>query len=152
MHGVSRGAGAGTGARDQIVAEAADAGIQLNFENIERMPNTFDGHRLLHEARAAGCQHALAETLFRAYFEQGLDVGDHRVLQQAAVEAGMSAETAAEILAGDAGGEAVLAQIERAANIGVSGVPCTIFSGTFALPGAQSTDVIASVLERARSR
>ena len=28
---------------------------------IERMPNTFDGHRLLHHARSYGVQHELAE-------------------------------------------------------------------------------------------
>lgn len=141
----------GTG-REVLIAEAKGAGIRMDFNAISRMPNTFTGHRLLHVARSSGHQHALAERLFALYFEEGQDIGDLQVLTAAGVEVGMDAGSIASALTGTEGHEAVLAELDRAANIGISGVPCFIFAGSFALPGAQSPEVMGQFIERARSR
>ena len=58
-------------ARRQIEAEAERIGIDMGFDRISRMPNTFQGHRLIHQARAHGVQHDLSDRLFSAYFEAG---------------------------------------------------------------------------------
>lgn len=141
-----------TNSRKQIEAEAAGVGIELQFERTAPMPNTFKGHRLLHRARETGVQHQLAESLFSAYFERGLDIGSADILQEIAVSHGMDPDATAEFLAGDAGADAVRAEIERAANIGVTGVPCFILAGTFALPGAQEPEVIKQIIQRAKTK
>lgn len=138
--------------RAGIEAEAARAGIDMRYDRIRRLPNTFTGHRLLHHARAAGVQHALADGLFRAYFEQGLDIGDEAVLVAVAEENGLDRAATARFLASGEGADEVRAEIDRAANIGISAVPCFLFAGVFALPGAQEPEVIAQVIERARER
>jgi predicted DsbA family dithiol-disulfide isomerase len=138
--------------RSRIEAEARDAGIDLNFKQIERMPNTFQGHRLLHHARSAGVQHELSEALFSAYFEQGRDVGDPEVLLEAGVSVGLDRVATAEFLAGDEGTDAVRDELERASNIGVTGVPCFVLAGAFAIPGAQEPEVIAQIIERAKEK
>lgn len=137
-------------ARARIEAEARRAGINLDYDRIRRVPNTFRGHRLLHLARDAGVQHELADALFSAYFEQGQDVGDDEVLLEVAVGIGMDRAETESYLASESGSDAVSAEIERAANIGVTGVPCFVFAGAYALPGAQEPEVIAQVIERAR--
>ncbi|MEM8767971.1 MAG: DsbA family oxidoreductase [Pseudomonadota bacterium] len=136
--------------RDQLRTEAARVGIELNSG--ARMPNTFKGHRLLHHARAAGVQHDLADALFVAYFEQGLDVGEDKVLLDAAESVGMPRQETADFLVSEAATDAVQAELTRAANVGVSGVPCFLFAGAFALPGAQEPEVIRQVIERAKTR
>lgn len=138
--------------RAGIEAEAARVAIELRYDRIKRLPNTFRGHRLLHHARAVGVQHELADGLFRAYFEQGQDVGDDRVLVDVAEAAGLDRTETARYLASEEGADQVRAEMERAANIGISAVPCFLFAGVFALPGAQEPEVIAQVIERARER
>ena len=139
-----------SGARAQIEAEAQRIGINMSFSGIERMPNTFLGHRLVHHAREQGVQHQISDALFSAYFEQGRDVGDINVLLDVAENEGLDRQTTADYLASDEGMDAVRREIERASAIGVTGVPCFIFAGAYALPGAQEPDVIAQVIERAK--
>lgn len=136
--------------RARIEAEAQRAGINLDYRRIMRMPNTFNGHRLLHLAREFGVQHELSDRLFEAYFEQGLDVGDDQVLLDAAETVEMDRAATASYLDSDEGADAVQGEIDRASNIGVTGVPCFIFAGAYALPGAQEPEVIAQVIERAQ--
>jgi predicted DsbA family dithiol-disulfide isomerase len=138
--------------RRQIQNEAGALGINLDFGRVSRMPNTFQGHRLLHKARDSGVQHDLAETLFHAYFEQGQDVGDEDVLLDAASSQGMAVESTRDYLRSTQDSEAVQGEIDRAANIGVTGVPCFILAGAFAIPGAQETQVMSQIIERAKSK
>jgi predicted DsbA family dithiol-disulfide isomerase len=136
----------------QIEDEAHRIGIDMRFDRVTRMPNTFRGHRLLNHAREAGVQHELADRLFSAYFEHGQDVGDDDVLLEAAGACGMDRNATIGYLASDAGADEVRNEIGRAANIGISGVPCFLFAGAFALPGAQEPEVLAQVIQRARER
>jgi len=138
--------------RRQIETEAKRIGIDMEFERISRMPNTFKGHRLLHHARTEGVQHALSDRLFADYFERGEDVGDENVLLDAAESVGMDRTATATYLGSDEGGDAVRREIERASVIGVTGVPCFVFAGAYALPGAQEPEVIAQVIERAKEK
>jgi predicted DsbA family dithiol-disulfide isomerase len=138
--------------RSRIEEEAGRIGIDMAFERIGRMPNTFLGHRLLHHARQAGVQHELADNLFTAYFERGEDVGALEVLVDEAESVGLNRAETAAYLASDAGTDEVRREIERASMIGVTGVPCFVFAGAYALPGAQEPEVIAQVIERAKVR
>ncbi len=137
-------------ARAQIQAEAARIGIDMGYQRISRMPNTFLGHRLLHHARSHGVQHELSDVLFSAYFERGEDVGDVEVLLDAAESVGMDRAATSAYLDSEEGVDAVRREVERASVIGVTGVPCFVFAGAYALPGAQEPEVIAQVIERAK--
>lgn len=139
-------------ARARIEHEARSVGIDMDFKSIERMPNTFKGHRLVHHARQFGVQHDLAETLFRLYFEDGRDVGDDEVLLDAASRHGLDRHETRAFLGSDDGADAVRSELDRAANIGVTGVPCFVLAGAFAIPGAQEPEVISQLIERARAK
>ena len=131
-----------------LAQEGRQVGIAFAFERIARLPNTLDAHRLIRWAGSAGCQDRVVEALFRAHFEEGRFIGDPAVLTAIAREAGMDAELVAELLAGDRDRDLIRRDIEAARAMGIQGVPCFIFAGSFLLQGAQEERVFLAVLDR----
>ncbi|MBI1262543.1 MAG: hypothetical protein GC184_12565 [Rhizobiales bacterium] len=132
----------------RIREEAASVGLTLNFDKIERAPNTLDSHRLLRWAGTAGCQNDMAEILFRRYFVDGEDIGDHAVLVDAAAEANMDTEIVAELLANGSDRDLVLREIEAARDMGINGVPTTVVYSKWMIVGAQVPETISAMLDR----
>ena len=132
-----------------IAAEGAKDGIEFDFAAIERRPDTLDSHRLIRWAEATGVQDEVVERLFIAYFENGEDIGDIRVLADIADLCGMDGLEMAELLESDTD----LALVERedriAREMGVTGVPAMIFGGKLAVSGAREPEVLLSVIDRA---
>lgn len=128
----------------------AAEGIAFAFDAIEVAPNTLDAHRVARWAGAAGeaVQNRLVRRLFQLYFEEGADVGDHAVLAAAASEAGMDAAVVETLLPTDADAEAVRNEIATASRMGITGVPCFLIEGKYAVMGAQETDVLADALRQ----
>jgi predicted DsbA family dithiol-disulfide isomerase len=112
--------------------------------------NTFDAHRLLHLAAERGTQDATIERFYRAYFTEGRSLFDDESLTLLAVESGLDAGEVARVLAGDDYAAAVAADIREAQALGANGVPFFVFDRRFGVSGAQSVDVFAQVLARAR--
>ena len=132
---------------DAVRAAGQAEGIPFAFEDIGRVPNTLDSHRLIHWANEAGCQDVVVESLFRLYFMDGKDVGDKAVLVGAAEEGGMDGAAIAARLATDADVERVRRAADEAARMGVSGVPCFIFEGRYAVSGAQDPAVFLQAFD-----
>ena len=120
------------------VAEAArNAGLEINFEAMERTPNTLDAHRLIHWAGLEGRQNAVVDALFRAYFREGRDIGDPAELVQIAAAAGMDGDVAARLLATEADRDDLIARDRDARQKGVSAVPTFLVAQQYVLSGAQ---------------
>lgn len=139
----------------QVYAAIEDAGraeaIPFDFAAIAVAPNTLDAHRLIRWAASAGAgvhQTRLVDILFRMYFTEGRNVGDHAVLIEAADEAGMDAAIVAALLQGQADRVAVEQEIATAQQMGVTGVPCFILDGRYAVMGAQSPKAIADAIRQ----
>ena len=124
-------------------------GIQFAFDRIVRTPNTVDSHRLIEFAGQRGAQDAVVEALFCRYFENGEDISDHAVLEAAGADGGLDASEVGRFLAGSDGAEQVRKESEAASRKGISGVPCFIFEGRYAITGAQTPDVFERVFELA---
>jgi predicted DsbA family dithiol-disulfide isomerase len=135
---------------DDVRERARPLGLDLRFE-IARPGNTFDAHRLLHLARARGCQDALKGRLFQAYFTEGAAIGDPEVLSRLAVEVGLDPDEVRDVLASDRYAQDVRADEEQAGAYGVRGVPFFVIDGRYGVAGAQSAEHLASVLDRAWS-
>ena len=132
------------------IEQAGEAeGIKFVFDRIARTPNTVDSHRLIEYAGQQGVQDQVVEALFRRYFEQGEDIGDRAVLAAAGVDGGLDEEAVENFLAGTDGAEHVRRESEAASRMGISGVPCFIFEGKYAVSGAQPPDVFERVFELA---
>jgi predicted DsbA family dithiol-disulfide isomerase len=125
-------------------------GIAFAFERIARTPNSLRAHRLLHRARSLGRQHEVAEALFRAFFEDGEDLGDVRVLSAIAAAAGMDPATTEQYLASDEDSQAVLAMDAAARRVGIDGVPCFVVCHRHIIAGAQPTKVLLRLIDLSR--
>jgi len=135
------------GVYSQIAQAAEAAGVQVNFEKIQRTPNTLDAHRLIHWAGLEGMQTAVVSKLFRAYFQDGKDISDHQVLTDIAVSAGMDRQVVEKLLAQNADTEAIRQRDAYAREKGVRGVPCFIVDNHYVVQGAQDPDVWQRVID-----
>lgn len=124
----------------QMRERGEDEGVTFAFDRMSRTPNTRRAHALIARAGELGLGDAMAEELFRAYFEEGADVGDTAILVAAAAKVGIDETAAREIIDNDAIIQAVAALEARAAQLGVSGVPFFIIQEKFAVSGAQPAE------------
>ena len=130
-----------------VVEHGVAAGITLNLDQIARTPNTLDAHRLIHWAGLEGRQTPVVAALFKAYFTDGRDIGDHAVLTQIAVDTGMAQDLVATLLAGDADADDIMARDAHTRSRGVSGVPSFVIASQHVLSGAQPTDTWISIID-----
>jgi predicted DsbA family dithiol-disulfide isomerase len=126
-----------------------EEGIDYHFDRILRSPNTVDAHRLVHWAAADGVQDDMVERLFAAYFSEGLDIGDGETLADLAADVGLDSRTISSRLASDEDRKLIVAEIENAYRVGVSGVPCFIFDRRLAVTGAHPAEVLVQAIEQA---
>lgn len=132
----------------RIVEAAAGVGLAFRTDLMTRTPNTIDAHRLIWFAGQKGVQDAAMEAVFKAYFTQGRDIGDHGVLTDCAVEAGLDAQEVTTILAGDLADREMRAADQAAREAGVNGVPSFFLDGYGMFSGAMPAETIASALRR----
>ncbi len=130
----------------QVAAVGAQEGIAFRHDLIRRTPNTFQAHRLVWLAEREGVQDAAVETVFRAYFVEGRDIGDPAVLADLAVGAGIARERAAAFLASDEGADEVAEAERDAQRRGISGVPTFVVDGEPVFSGAQRAGLMAARL------
>lgn len=129
----------------RVTGIAADAGLDYDFAALQHT-NTGKAHQVLHLAKAQGRQAELKERLLAAYFEEGGHVGRDADLADLAAEVGLDRD---EVLAALADGrfiEAVAADKDAGAALGLHGVPFFVFDGKYAVSGAQPADVFVEVL------
>ena len=135
-------------ARIEPLGEAE--GIHFAFGAIKVAANTLDAHRVIRWAGAAGedVQNRLVRRLFQLNFEEGANIGDRAVLVKAAGEAGMDASVVETLLPTDADVEAVRNEIATASRMGITGVPCFLLEGKYAVMGAQDAATLADAIRQ----
>jgi len=124
-------------------------GIPFDFSDMHP-GNTFDAHRLLHLAHEHGCQDALKDRLFRAYFGEGAAVGLPETLLPLAVEVGLDQAEVRDVLDSDRYADAVRADEATARQIGVTGVPFFVIDQRYGVSGAQPPEVLLQCLQEAK--
>jgi predicted DsbA family dithiol-disulfide isomerase len=132
----------------RVAAVGAEVGIPFAFDRIARTPNTFDAHRLIWYSRLQGRQDAVVEALFRAYFIEGRDVGDRRVLANIGLEAGLDPAEVEGFLASDQGSDDVHHEEDRGRRLVIDGVPHFLVNGKVVLSGAQEPGTILAAIEK----
>ena len=137
--------------QQQLIDLAAVEGLDLKlFETVHT--NTVDAHRLLHLALDAGgpaLQRDLKEALLSAYFEQARNVGDHDVLTEVGVAAGLEEARVRAVLASDEYADAVAGDVDRARAYGATGVPFFVVEEKYGISGAQPKELFAQALQQA---
>ena len=117
-------------------------------EHIQRVPRSLDALRVAELARERGRHEELHGRLMDAFWVRGRDLGDHTVLVEECVEAGLVEDEAREVLAGNRYAELVAASTSGALDAGASGVPAFAIDDRILVPGAQPEPVFEQILAR----
>jgi predicted DsbA family dithiol-disulfide isomerase len=125
---------------ERVIAEGRSEGIEFAFDRIERTPNTGQAHRLIAMAENQG---AVVDALFKAYFEEGKDIGNPQVLADIAAQCGVQGwpEKAHDVSG--------LEDDVRA--MGISAVPTFIFERRSGVSGAYPAEQLAAAIKEAAS-
>ncbi len=139
---------------DSIIANVSDtaASVGLDFRMDRALrANTLLAHRLIWLAAQPDspvAQDAMKERLLKAYFIDGLDVGDPATLADCATELGFDHDQIIEFLESDRGVAEVTADLRAAHDEGITAVPTYVINGRWAIPGAQEPETFAQVLRK----
>ena len=139
---------------ERVTSVAAEDGIEFRMDRAWRA-NTLLAHRLIWLADQPGSpidQADMKERLMRAYFHDGLDIGDPEALADCAAELGFERSVVVDFLDSTTGMAEVAADIERAGELGITAVPTYVVNGMWAVPGAQDSNTFVTVLRRVRER
>ncbi|MGY9039976.1 MAG: DsbA family oxidoreductase [Rhodobacterales bacterium] len=134
-----------------VVEHAEKAGLKINFEAMQRTPNTLNAHRLIHWAGIEGRQTAAVSALFKAYFVDARDIGDAEVLADIADGIEMDASVVTRLLATDEDMDVIRKRDAHSREMGISSVPTFIVGGRHAVPGAQPPELWKKVLAELRN-
>ena len=134
--------------REQVRSRAADVGFTIATSEESRIYNTFDAHRLLHWAGIEGRQLPLKHELFKTYFTDGLNPGDHDVLIAAAERAGLDPDQAAEVLRSNRYTDEVRAAEHLWQSRGISSVPAIIVNERYLISGGQPPDAFEQAIRQ----
>jgi predicted DsbA family dithiol-disulfide isomerase len=134
----------------RVTSAAADEGLEFNMDRALRA-NTLVAHRLLWLADQPDSpveQEILKERLLKAYFTDGVHIGDPDALADCAADVGFDRDEIAKFLESDRGVSEVSAELEEARNNGITAVPTYVLNGLWAIPGAQDPETFAKVLRK----
>ena len=146
--GAERAKSAGNAIREAGEME----GISFAFDKIKRSPNTLDSHRLIKWAGSAGVQNKVVDQLFARYFEDGENIGEHSVLLEAAADAGMDVDIVRDLLKSDSDLKQTQLEDQQAREMGITGVPCFLFEGKFAIVGAQEVSSLTRYIDKVEAK
>ena len=132
-----------------LSVEGEKEGIAFAWDAIRKTPNTLNSHRLIRWAETRGVQDEVVERLFIAYFENGEDIGDTRVLSDIADLFGMDGAEIADMLESDTDVALVEREDQLAHEMGITGVPAIIFGNRIAVSGAREPELLAMAIDKA---
>jgi len=131
-----------------VTKTAKKAGLTYNFDNV-KVANSFNAHRIIQLAKTKGLGDAAEEQFFKAHFTDGRDLNDKNELITIASFIGLSEQEVDEALNNQAFADAVHADIQEAAQLGIQGVPFFVMNRKYAVSGAQAPTVFLQTIEKA---
>ena len=132
----------------QIEQIGKSLGFDFNFSRAERIPNTFNAHRLLWKAKEMGLQTELSEALFKCYFTEGKDIGSKEILLEVAVEVGMDLGTIKLFLDSKEGGQETADEEMNFIEKSIGAVPTYFINEKYIIQGGQEPETFVSFLNK----
>jgi len=131
---------------ENVIKMAKKVGLHYNYDQAI-VANTFDAHRLLQFAKTKNLGDDAKENLLKAYFIEGKNLGDSSALAELGIAIGLTMDDVKESLTNPLYAEKVLADIQEAQNLGITGVPFFVINRKFGISGAQPSEVLLENLE-----
>ncbi|MET7730326.1 DsbA family oxidoreductase [Streptomyces sp. NPDC005402] len=131
-----------------IEALAEKEGLSPYIVLDNQVGNTRLAHAFLAHASAEGKNRAAWDAIFRAYFRQGRSVFGLGDLLDLADELGLDREKTRQVLTEGRFRQQVQEEAGQAQRLGATGAPFIVVDGRYAVPGAQDTDRLLSVLRK----
>jgi predicted DsbA family dithiol-disulfide isomerase len=132
----------------RIANAGHQSGIDFNFDQIKRTPDSRKTHRYLLAAAAIGCD--LSDAFFKAYFIDGRDLGDEQELNEIAREQGVNIPP--ENLVDPTLSRQIANDLEMSRQLRVDGVPYMVFASQYAIAGAHMPEHIIPVIDGSISK
>lgn len=135
---------------DYLTEAGRAEGIHFRFDRIERVPRTLEAHQLMALADQEGADtSALADRILKGFFEEGLNISDRDVLLNFGEKHGLSADAIKKALDDDLLRQRVLGLEAQVRKGGVTGVPDYLINRRLFIMGAQKTEILVDVFDRA---
>jgi len=135
---------------EKSLAEAGESvGIHFDFDRIQHLPDTTDAHRLVVLAAREEKHSEVADGLFRAFFEEGRDIGDVKVIEAIGRENHLAVETLAAFANAEEGRDIVVADEKRLRGFGVTVTPNLLINGRVLVPGPADVSTYVQALDQA---
>ncbi len=129
----------------RIAMAGLDAGIEFQFSKIQRTPDTRPIHRLL--LAAGDKSEMLADQFYKAYFLNGLDIGEINVQNEILKACELERQTLSPNLT--AAANQLETDLHDCHTLAIEGVPMIIFNGSLSLAGAYPPDILLNVIDSA---
>ncbi|MEH1899139.1 MAG: DsbA family oxidoreductase [Nostoc sp.] len=124
------------------------AGVKLDFDKIRLAVNTKLSHRLITLAPTK-VKNDVVEAIYKAYFEDGLNIGDIDVLVAIGTAYQMDSRELRLQLSDDAAGKAFVAESIFARPNSINSVPFFIINNKVNINGSHSVEMFLQALNRA---
>ncbi|SFS68676.1 DsbA family protein [Paenibacillus sp. BC26] len=130
-----------------VVKMGAAIGLIYNLDSL--IPsNTTDALRVAIYAQEQGKAAEWMSAVYKAYFTDALDIGDHDTLAKLAGESDLDASLVLTMLSSDRYKDTVTKERENGSKNGIGGTPFYIFNDKYAISGVRSSDTFLEVLEQ----
>lgn len=131
----------------RIRAAGLQDGIPFDFDRITRTPNTVLAQRLVLFAQERGLGETMIRTLFKAMFEDGIDIGKASALIRLGERVGLEPAAIESLFDGEAHSVDIVRGHQRAQMMGVQGVPVYVVDQQHVIAGAQTAEVLAGLFD-----
>jgi len=136
-------------AQKSLSEAGQELGIAFDFSRLRNLPDTREAHRLVSLAAREDRHSEVADALFRAFFEDGRDISDMKVLEAIGHEAGLGADTMAAFANPDEGRDQIAAEEKRLRGFGVVATPNLLINGRVLVPGPADVSTYLQALDQA---
>lgn len=136
----------------------AGRNVGINFDSNRNIVNTLKSHCLLDYAKGLGKQDAVAENLFKSYFEDGQNINSVDVLSKIAVESGLDPTAATQQIQDSGVMSRVKQEALEARGNEINGVPHFIIhlkgdkQNVLSFSGAQPIDTFKRVFQKFQNK
>lgn len=125
---------------------AAKAGVKLDFDKVLLAVNTTLSHRLI-TLTPKDYKNVMVEAIYKAYFEDGLNIGDVDTLVRLGKNFGFDESKLKQQLSGDAALAEVMTEAKAARERGINSVPFFVINNKVSISGSQSVDTFIQAMQ-----